>query len=127
MYAHHHLLSATGWQIYPYYGEIPIEDYIFINFMLKSEYINKAQYDAYMVLWSRINELLTEPDIIAFINYPIAHSLMHLNDDEIYGVRPEEFPDEEMNIKWITGWHAEYQHFTDNLPLHRKRSVCDVL
>ncbi|WP_244588189.1 deoxynucleoside kinase, partial [Escherichia coli] len=100
-----------------------IEDYIFINFMLKSEYINKAQYDAYMVLWSRINELLTEPDIIAFINYPIAHSLMHLNDDEIHGVRPEEFPDEEMKIKWITGWHAEYQHFTDNLPLHLRERI----
>lgn len=54
-----------------------IEDYIFINFMLKSEYISKAQHDAYMVLWTRINELLTEPDIIAFIDYPVAYSLMH--------------------------------------------------
>lgn len=104
-----------------------IEDYIFINFMLKSEYISKAQHDAYMVLWARINELLTEPDIIAFIDYPVEHSLMHLNDDEIHGVRPEEFPDEAMKEKWITGWHAEYQHFTDNLPVHLRERimVCD--
>lgn len=104
-----------------------IEDYIFINFMLKSEYISKAQHDAYMGLWTRINELLTEPVIIAFIDYPVAHSLMHLNDDEIHGVRPEKFPDEAIKVKWSTGWHAEYQHFTDNLPVHLRERimVCD--
>ncbi|EHH4589019.1 deoxynucleoside kinase, partial [Escherichia coli] len=104
-----------------------IEDYIFINFMLKSGYINKLQYDAYITLWQRINELLTEPDIIAFINYPVSHSLNHLNDDETQGIRPREFPDEALKVKWITGWHTEYQHFTDNLPEHLRERVilCD--
>lgn len=100
-----------------------LEDYIFIKFMLKSEYISEAQHDAYMQLWLSMNELLTEPDIIVFLDYPAAHSLMHINDDEIHGVRPEEFPDEAMKIEWITGWHAEYQRFIDNLPIHLRERI----
>ncbi|WP_435930449.1 hypothetical protein [Dryocola sp. BD613] len=31
------------------------------------------------------------------------------------------------NIEPFTGWHAEYQHFTDNLPVHLRERimVCD--
>jgi len=100
-----------------------LEDYIFVNFMLKSGYINETQHDAYIQLWTSINALLTEPDLIVFLNYPTAHSLMHLKDDEIHGVRPQEFPDEAMKIRWITGWHAEYQHFIDNLPVHLRERI----
>ena len=100
-----------------------LEDYIFIKFMLKAKYINKVQYDSYINLWKRINELLTEPDIIAFIDYSVEHSLSHIHDDEIHGIRPEEFTDKEMKVKWIKGWHAEYQNFTDNLPEHLRQRV----
>lgn len=47
----------------------------------------------------------------------------HLDDDEEHGVRPKEFPNEDMKIKWIKGWYAEYQHFTDNLPKHLRQRV----
>jgi hypothetical protein len=67
--------------------------------------------------------LLTEPDIIAFIDYSVEHSLSHIHDDEIHGIRPEEFTDKEMKVKWIKGWHAEYQNFTDNLPEHLRQRV----
>lgn len=100
-----------------------LEDHIFINFMLKSDYINTEQHDAYMSLWKSINKLVNEPDIIAFINYPAEHSITHLNDDEMHGIRPEEFPDEDVKAKWIKGWHAEYQHFVDNLPAHLHQRV----
>ncbi|VEI21179.1 Deoxynucleoside kinase [Serratia plymuthica] len=100
-----------------------IEDYVFINFMLKAEYISKIQYDSYINLLARINELLVEPDIIAFIDYSVEHSLAHLQDDKIHGVRPEEFPDEDMKVKWIKGWHDEYQHFMNNLPEHLRQRM----
>ncbi|WP_337013650.1 deoxynucleoside kinase [Pantoea sp. AS142] len=100
-----------------------IEDHIFINFMLKAKYISKIQYDAYIILWTRINELLVEPDIIAFIDYPVEYSLAHIQHDEMHGVRPAEFPDEDMKVKWIKGWHEEYQHFIDNLPKHLRQRV----
>jgi deoxyadenosine/deoxycytidine kinase len=100
-----------------------LEDVIFINFMLSSEYISKAQHDSYINLWNSVNELLPEPDVIVFIDYSVEHSLTHLDDDEKHGVRPKEFPNEEMKIKWIKGWHAEYQHFTDNLPKHLRQRV----
>jgi len=100
-----------------------LEDYIFIRFMLKAKYINKVQYYSYINLWKSINELLTEPDIIAFIDYSVEHSLSHIHDDEIHGIRPEEFTDKEMKVKWIKGWHAEYQNFTDNLPEHLRQRV----
>ena len=41
----------------------------------------------------------------------------------MHGIRPEEFPDEEMKIKWITGWHAEYQNYIENLPDHLRQRV----
>ncbi|EMG9279607.1 TPA: deoxynucleoside kinase [Enterobacter cloacae] len=100
-----------------------IEDYIFINFMFKAGYINRTQHDSYIQLWERISELLAEPDIIAFIDYPVEYSLAHLKNDEMHGIRPEEFPDEEMKIKWITGWHAEYQNYIENLPDHLRQRV----
>lgn len=100
-----------------------LEDYIFINFMLNAGYISKWQYDSYIKLWESIIELLIEPDIIAFINYPIEHSLAHLKHDEINGIRPKEFPDEATKVKWITGWHTEYQRFTDKLPVHLRERV----
>ncbi len=100
-----------------------LEDYVFINFMLKADYISKIQYDSYINLWTRINELLTEPDIIAFIDYPVNHSLAHLKNDEMHGIRPEEFCNEDMKFKWITGWHAEYQNFMNNLPEHLRERV----
>jgi deoxyadenosine/deoxycytidine kinase len=100
-----------------------LEDYVFINFMLKAEYISKDQYEAYIKLWTNINQLIPEPDIIVFINYSAEHSLIHLHDDETHGIRPKEFPDEEMKVKWIKGWYAEYQHFTDNLPEHLRQRV----
>lgn len=100
-----------------------LEDYIFINFMLKAEYISKAQHEAYINLWESINQLLPEPDIIVFIDYSAEDSLAHLHNDETYGVRPKEFPDEKMKVKWIKGWYAEYQHFTDNLPEHLRQRV----
>ncbi|QCT18581.1 deoxynucleoside kinase [Jejubacter calystegiae] len=100
-----------------------LEDYIFINFMFKAEYISKMQYDTYTNLWKRINELLTEPDVIVFIDYPVDHSLAHLHDDEMHGIRPQEFPDEDMKLKWIKGWYSEYRHFVDNLPEHLRQRV----
>lgn len=100
-----------------------LEDYIFIRFMFKANYINKVHYDSYISLWKSINELLTEPDIIAFIDYSVEHSLSHIRDDETHGIRPEEFTDKEMKVKWIKGWHAEYQKFTDNLPEHLRQRV----
>ncbi|MCM5697988.1 deoxynucleoside kinase [Leclercia sp. LTM01] len=100
-----------------------LEDYIFISFMYKAGYVNKIQYDSYIELWKRISELLIEPDIIALINYSVDHSLSHLKNDEMQGIRPEEFPNEEMKIKWISGWHAEYQNYVDNLPEHLSQRV----
>ncbi|MFG1172208.1 deoxynucleoside kinase [Erwiniaceae bacterium CAU 1747] len=100
-----------------------LEDYIFIEFMLKAEYISKSQYDSYIQIWTSINELLIEPDIIAFIDYSVEHSLTHIHNDETHGVRPEEFINEEMKVKWIKGWYAEYQNFTDNLPEHLRKRV----
>lgn len=100
-----------------------LEDYIFINFMFKAGYINNTQYDSYILLWKEISNLLEEPDIIAFIDYPVEHSLAHLKNDEMHGIRPEEFPNEEMKYKWITGWHAEYKNYRDNLPEHLRQRV----
>jgi len=81
------------------------------------------QYDSYINLWTRINELLVEPDIIIFIDYSVEYSLAHLKYDEIHGIRPEEFPNEDIKVKWIKGWHKEYQHFMDNLPEHLRQRV----
>ena len=91
--------------------------------MIKSGYINKIQYESYIELWKRISDLLKDPDIIAFIDYPVEYSLAHLESDEIHGIRPKEFPSEEMKSKWITGWHAEYQNYLDNLPEHLRQRV----
>ncbi|WP_414148790.1 deoxynucleoside kinase [Erwinia sp. BNK-24-b] len=100
-----------------------LEDYIFINFMFKAEYISKTQYKSYINLWERINDLLIEPDIIVFIDYPVNYSLTHLQNDEKYGIRPREFINEDTKVKWIKGWHAEYQHFIDNLPEYLRQRV----
>jgi deoxyadenosine/deoxycytidine kinase len=100
-----------------------LEDYVFINFMFKAQYISKMQHDSYINLWESIYELLPEPDIIVFIDYSVNYSLAHLQDDETHGIRPREFPGEDTKVKWINGWHAEYQHFIDNLPDHLRPRV----
>ncbi|MEI8633804.1 deoxynucleoside kinase [Vibrio sp. PP-XX7] len=94
-----------------------LEDYIFVNFLLKSGYITKEQHSAYMELWKEIDILIPHPDMIVFINYPVELSLQHLQEDEKSGIRPKEFPDETTKeVKWITGWHDEYQNFIEQLP-----------
>jgi len=100
-----------------------LEDYIFTNFMLKENHINQAQYYAYMTLWNSINAYLPEPDLIAFFNYSAEQSLSHLNRDERSGVRPKEFPKEELKQRWVEGWHSEYQFFVNKLPAHLRQRV----
>ncbi|MEQ2025606.1 deoxynucleoside kinase [Xenorhabdus szentirmaii] len=93
-----------------------LEDYLFINFMLKAGYINESQHTAYMKLWEEINHIIPAPDIIVFLDYSAEYSLLHLHDDETSGIRPEEFPDETTKVKWIKGWYDEYQCFLNKLP-----------
>ncbi|MBD2799241.1 deoxynucleoside kinase [Xenorhabdus sp. M] len=93
-----------------------LEDYLFINFMLKAGYINESQHTAYMKLWEEINHIIPAPDIIVFLDYSTEYSLLHLHDDETSGIRPEEFPDETTKVKWIKGWYDEYQCFLNKLP-----------
>lgn len=100
-----------------------LEDYIFINFMLHAGYITKEQHASYIKLWESVNALVNEPDIIAFINYPLEQSLAHLHNDESSGVRPKEFPNEKIKSEWIEGWYAEYQKFVENLPEHLRQRV----
>ncbi|MEQ1961680.1 deoxynucleoside kinase [Xenorhabdus khoisanae] len=103
-----------------------LEDYIFINFMLKAGYISESHHATYMKLWEEINHIIPVPDIIVFIDYSVEHSLQHLNYDEIHGIRPKEFPDEITKFKWIKGWHDEYQYFLNKLPesLRDKVMIC---
>ncbi|PHM65249.1 deoxynucleoside kinase [Xenorhabdus stockiae] len=103
-----------------------LEDYIFINFMLKTGYINESHHRAYMQLWEEINHIIPVPDLIVFLNYSAEHSLQHLHADETHGIRPKEFPDEVTKIKWIKGWHDEYQYFLNSLPenLRSRVMVC---
>nr|WP_256376524.1 deoxynucleoside kinase [Xenorhabdus sp. KK7.4] len=100
-----------------------LEDYIFINFMLKTGYINESHHRAYMQLWEEINHIIPVPDLIVFLNYSAEHSLQHLHADETHGIRPKEFPDEVTKIKWIKGWHDEYQYFLNNLPENLRNRV----
>lgn len=104
-----------------------LEDYIFINFMRKEKYISESQYRAYMALWEEINSIMPVPDIIVFIDYSSEYSLHHLHNDEVNGVRPEEFPDKATKVKWIKGWHDEYKCFLDKLPtgLRDRVMVCN--
>ncbi|MBC8953049.1 deoxynucleoside kinase [Xenorhabdus sp. PB62.4] len=100
-----------------------LEDYIFINFMLKTGYINESHHRAYMLLWEEINHIIPVPDLIVFLDYSAEHSLQHLHADEIHGIRPREFPDEVTKVKWIKGWHDEYQYFLNNLPENLRSRV----
>lgn len=93
-----------------------VEDYIFINFLRRAEYITASQYESYMALWREIAKLLPEPDVIVLMDFDLHHSLNNLNRDEQCGIRPQEFPDEAIKEKWLGGWHDEYQTFITNLP-----------
>ncbi|WP_426577030.1 deoxynucleoside kinase [Xenorhabdus stockiae] len=57
-----------------------LEDYIFINFMLKTGYINESHHRAYMQLWEEINHIIPVPDLIVFLNYSAEHSLNEFSD-----------------------------------------------
>ncbi|WP_246236240.1 deoxynucleoside kinase [Acerihabitans arboris] len=93
-----------------------LEDYIFINFMFKAGYITESQHKSYMSLWYELNEITPIPDLIVFLDFDTEQSLKNLQQDELSGIRPQEFPNNVVKNKWITGWHSEYLHFTQNLP-----------
>ena len=100
-----------------------IEDYIFINFMLHAGYINHSQHNTYMNLWDQLNDLIPYPDIIAFLNFGIEHSIENIQKDEFLGIRPKEFISEELKYHWISGWHTEYQSFVEKLPASLRERV----
>lgn len=100
-----------------------IEDYIFINFMYKSNYITKKQYEVYINLWNEINSILRKPDIIVFLDFGIEHSLNNILNDELKGIRPREFTTDKQKEEWIEGWALEYNSFIEYLPNELKDKV----
>ncbi|SJN55062.1 Deoxyguanosine kinase [Vibrio ruber DSM 16370] len=102
-----------------------IEDYIFANFMYKQKYISREQHQAYMSLWHQLTDIIPDPDVIVYMNFPPEFSLKNLSNDESKGIRPREFPDEATKQRWIHGWGEEYQSLIDNLPTHLKERVVE--
>ncbi|MDW6093602.1 deoxynucleoside kinase [Vibrio rhizosphaerae] len=102
-----------------------IEDYIFANFMYKQGYISREQHQAYMSLWHELMDIIPNPDVIVYMNFPPEFSLKNLFNDELKGIRPREFPDEATKQRWIHGWGEEYQSLIDNLPTHLQARVVE--
>ena len=95
-----------------------------INFMIQRALIIKSWLDkGYNLIMER-----SHIEDYIFINFMFKAGYINRTQHDSYiqlweRISPEEFPDEEMKIKWITGWHAEYQNYIENLPDHLRQRV----
>ncbi|NRN27987.1 deoxynucleoside kinase [Photorhabdus heterorhabditis subsp. aluminescens] len=100
-----------------------LEDYVFIEFLYEKGYISNDDHDAYLAIWDEIKNHLPEPDIIVFMDFPVEFSLDNLVRDEMLGIRPREFPDEETKKIWISGWYKQYNEFCSKLTEKEREKV----
>lgn len=88
-----------------------LDDCLFMETHLAQANISQAEMDAYQQLAHVLFQRIQDPDILVYIDVPPEISMHRLEQAELSGERPREFPNDVVKERFVHAWYRKYyQH-----------------